>query len=232
MTVLSGKVDALFFDVDGTLLDSLASKGRAFAACFADVPHSQEKVYEIHLQLAGINRRTKLRTMARRLHGFEPSSTQLDQLLARFQHYLEMELHAVSIVPGARSFLRIWTQRNLAFAVSAMPQSELDKALKHHKLADFFTATRGYPETKSVAVQQLLSDFNVKPKSGALFGDSNEDYRAARSACIPFVQVVLDNAVTANPHAYASIPDFNSLCSLPAEQCNLGLVLEQVREGR
>lgn len=180
---------AIFFDVDGVLIDSLEIKGEAFAKTFGEFPESHDEIVAFHLEQGGINRREKLELIFRSVFRREPTSAELDARVAKFAAYVVDAVIAAPEIRGASQALAHWSARTSLHAVSATPTDELVHILNQRGLSDFFTSVQGWPPTKSEAVKAFLDRHNYEPDRCLLVGDSREDFEVARSARIHFVQV-------------------------------------------
>jgi beta-phosphoglucomutase-like phosphatase (HAD superfamily) len=50
--------EAIFFDVDGVLIDSLAIKGDSFSRAFNDYPEAREEIIAFHLSHGGVTKKS------------------------------------------------------------------------------------------------------------------------------------------------------------------------------
>lgn len=189
------KRSGIFLDVDGTMIDSLPAKGRAFAKALGASGYAHRRVLRIHNELAGTHRAEKLRAMFSAMHGRDPSPFELEDLVESFANALLDELLECPLTTGLVAFLSNCQERQqLVFAVSAMPKRELDLVVDHHKLSGLLTEWTGYPALKGDSIQRILSSGVVEPASTVVVGDSVEDQRVAHAAGLRFVQMVLKGA--------------------------------------
>jgi HAD superfamily hydrolase (TIGR01549 family) len=180
---------AIFFDVDGVLIDSLDIKGEAFARAFGEFPERHAEIVAIHLVHGGVTRSEKLELIFRTVFGRAPTTDELD---ARVEVFAATVVDAVIAAPeirGASQALAQWSACAPLHAVSATPTEELAHILEQRGLTDFFTSVSGWPPRKPEAVRVLLVEHGYEPSRCILVGDSREDLEAAKSAGVRFVQV-------------------------------------------
>ena len=73
----AGMPEAIFFDVDGVLIESLTVKGEAFALVFKDFPDDRASIIDYHLAHGGVNRVEKIRQIFVELTGRQPTDGEL-----------------------------------------------------------------------------------------------------------------------------------------------------------
>jgi phosphoglycolate phosphatase-like HAD superfamily hydrolase len=180
---------AIFFDVDGVLIDSLGIKGEAFARAFSEFPNRRDQIVSFHLANGGVTRVEKLALIFQSVLGRKPTPDELDARVAVFAAHVVDAVIAAPEIRGAALALAKWSKRVPLHALSATPADELVHILEQRGLIDFFTSVRGWPPKKTTAVKGLLDEHGYEPDQCVLVGDSREDLNAARSARIHFVQV-------------------------------------------
>jgi len=204
--------DALFFDVDGVLIDSLLVKGEALADTFNDFPGSRQMVIGYHLNNGGVNRSTKIAAVYRLVAGTDPSQSELDSRIARFGNAVKDRVIAADEIAGAEAALCRWASQCPLYAVSATPHVELQEILHSRGIGQYFRGIHGWPPTKDEAIADLLHRHQHAPEYCALIGDSQEDLVASHRTGIKFVQVSAP-AVKTFPGNHPNISDLNALDS-------------------
>lgn len=185
---------ALLFDVDGVLIDSLDVKGEAFADVFSDVPDSRDTVVAFHRTHGGVTRSIKIGLLYERLMGEAPAEVELETRVRSFGEAVRQRVIDAPEIEGAHAALERWSQRCPLHAVSATPSEELTVILKARGLAAFFTGIHGWPPAKADAVRALLSQYGYEPEWTVLVGDSHEDFAAAQKSGVRFVHLVAPGA--------------------------------------
>lgn len=181
--------EAIFFDVDGVLIDSLAIKGEAFAHAFRDVPDRHDEIVEFHLAHGGVTRSEKLALMYQLVYGRAPTPDELEVRLRVFADRVADAVISAPEVRGAGQALAEWAGRAPLHAVSATPSEELVSILNKRGISQFFTSIRGWPPKKVDVLRGLLYDHGYEPDRCVLVGDSREDLNAAQPNQVRFVQV-------------------------------------------
>ena len=206
-----GLPHALFFDVDGVLIDSIGIKGDAFVETFSDFPDSARNVRAFHEAHGGLNRKVKVRGILEMLTGSEPSQSDVD---ARVRFFSGLACERVSMapeIPGARQHLESWFGRCSLFAVSATPHDELQVILKRRGLNDFFEAISGWPHEKSSSIRNTIALRGYEPSRCVLIGDSAEDDHAAKRASVKFLQYCQSPTILSTGVQINSWEEFNQI---------------------
>jgi len=183
---------AIFFDVDGVLIQSLDIKGEGFAQTFSEFPDQHDEIVRLHLEHGGVTRSEKLKLIFQSVYGRGPTSEELD---ARLEIFSSCVLESVITAPevcGASQALAHWSARTPLHAVSATPVAELVHILGLRGLTHFFTSIQGWPPPKPQLVQISLDRHSYDPARCVLIGDSREDFIAANSTGVHFIQVSRD----------------------------------------
>lgn len=183
----SSRPQAILFDVDGVLIDSLTVKGEAFADVFDDIPDSRQTVVDFHLAHGGVTRSVKIANLHQQLLGIAPDSQDLDVRVRRFAERVRQRVIDAPEVPGARAALERWSERCPLHAVSATPNDEVFEILAARGVAGFFMSIHGWPPAKGDIVVSVLEQNTYEPRQTILVGDSHEDLTAALHAGAQFV---------------------------------------------
>lgn len=188
-----GSSGHIFWDLDGTLIDSVPLKGKLFAEVFHDFPEHQEDLLAFHLAHGGLNRSEKIRRMGVEVLGISLSGDQVAARSARFGELIEEHLREAPLAPGAEVALHELAATNTMHVVTAMPNIEAHQILEHHGIAAYFQTIYGHPTPKTTSLKSLMDRHNPRPPA-VLLGDSSEDSTAADRAGVAFIQVRLDGA--------------------------------------
>lgn len=205
-------LQAIFFDVDGVLIDSLDVKGRAFVGVFSDYPERHTEIMDFHLAHGGVTRGKKIEMIFRLIHGRDPTFDEIEIRVALFTSLVVDAVIAAPEIRGASEALANWSSQIPLHAVSATPTEELVFILEQREMTRFFTSVHGWPPDKSKTVQRMIDEHGYEPKSCVLVGDSKEDFAAAKKTGIHFVQVSL-NPLTDFVESESVIRDLDGLSS-------------------
>jgi phosphoglycolate phosphatase-like HAD superfamily hydrolase len=182
--------EAIFFDVDGVLIDSLQVKGEAFALAFADYPSARDSIIEFHLANGGVNRIDKISRIFANINGREATDAELSERVRAFRKAVVEQVVAAPEISGANAALAHWSALAPLHAVSATPADELELILQRRRIAQYFTSINGWPPKKTELLPLLVRRFGYTPGRCITVGDSAEDEAAASAAGTLFVRVV------------------------------------------
>jgi phosphoglycolate phosphatase len=190
-----------FFDVDGTLVDSLPGIEFSIRAALRSL--GKECNGEIR-QLIG----PPIREVLQKIIGDE-SELELDRVEAQFRKYYDSEgWKRANLYPGVEATLKeLKEQGNRLFVFTNKPAHVTTAILKGLKVSWCFEAILSrdsrvpHFEDKGAMLSELMRDFDVSRESGLVTGDSGEDFRAASATGIPFCFVT---------YGYGSLPEGQS----------------------
>ena len=129
-------LEAIIFDFDGVLVESVEVKTRAFAALYEDYGNEVvARVEEYHLSHGGVSRFDKFRYFQTQVLGKPPLSEQaVDELAKSFSAIVIDQVVAAPMVAGAQAFLDDAGRQLPLFVVSGTPTPELDEILKRRNM--------------------------------------------------------------------------------------------------
>jgi len=182
---------ALFFDFDGVLVDSVEVKTRAFGRLFE--PFGQEvmeKVVDHHRRHSGVTRVDKFRHYYREFLRKPLAEEELAELCRRFAQLVVDEVVAAPEIPGAEAFLQAVVGHLPCFVVSAAPESEVREIVQRRGWSQYFREVRGAPRSKRENLEILVGQYSLNPQHCWFFGDAESDYRAAQVCGVHFLGVV------------------------------------------
>jgi HAD superfamily hydrolase (TIGR01549 family) len=182
---------ALFFDFDGVLADSVEVKTRAFGRLFEPFgPKVVEKVVDHHRRYSGVTRVDKFRHYYREFLQTPLAEEELAELCRRFAQLVVDEVVAAPEIPGAEAFLRTAAGYLPCFVVSAAPENEVEEIVQRRGWRQYFREVRGAPRSKRENLEILVAKYSLNPRRCWFFGDAESDYRAAHACGVHFLGVV------------------------------------------
>ncbi|OGZ23986.1 MAG: hypothetical protein A2896_01435 [Candidatus Nealsonbacteria bacterium RIFCSPLOWO2_01_FULL_43_32] len=183
----ANRVRAIIFDFDGTILESMDVKTKAFTVLFNNYPEKINEIVALHTTHGGMSRFEKLERIHRDiLH--EPLSEERKQKLSRqFSEYVYQGVLASPFVEGAQEFLEKYHQKIPFFIASGTPDGEIKSLVKERGLGRYFKDVLGSPAKKSELILKILKDFNLKNQEVIFVGDAIDDCEGAKEAGVKFV---------------------------------------------
>jgi len=186
------KYDAIIFDFDGVLAESVDVKTRAFEALYAEYgDRIVEQVRDYHLQHGGISRFEKFRYYHEVLLGKTLTKDEENQLGDRFSQYVEDAVVESIYVAGAYNFLENYYQSIPLFVASGTPDVELKRIVSRRNMAHYFISVHGSPAKKGDIIQDILTKHSFNPDHVLMIGDAIADYEGAIAASIKFMGRVM-----------------------------------------
>lgn len=170
------------FDMDGVLLDSNGIKSRAFYN--AALPYGEtaaDWMVDYHRNAGSISRRARVEAFFEQLDAHEDD---VEGMLAAIADELVTGYQTAAVVPGVESYLRALDEPK--YVVSGVETGELTDILRSHGLARYFVGI--YGGVKTDTLKALLKDGSVH-KPATYYGDTQQDYEAAKANGLDFVFV-------------------------------------------
>ena len=185
---------AVFFDFDGVILDSVHVKTEAFAKMFLKYGTDiEKKVVEYHLKNGGISRFEKFRYYYKDLLNREITDKKLKQLGEVFTKLVLKGVLESPFIDGVMDTLKQLRNNKIpAYIVSGTPDDELDFIVKKKNLSSFFNEVHGSPRQKSEIINNILKDNNYKSDKCLFIGDAMSDHKAAYETGVCFLGIVKD----------------------------------------
>jgi len=191
MTLLSDKKTLFIFDFDGVIADSVHVKTEAFARLYSEFGESVvQKVVDFHLQNGGMTRFEKIRYFHGELLGDKVIDQVVQDWADRFSEMVLDGVVAAEEIQGVRKTLDFCHDNKIRCAVnSATPESEVVEIIKRRGLSDDFEKVLGSPQSKVNNMAAILKAFGADPADAVFFGDSANDYEAAKQVKIDFIGI-------------------------------------------
>ena len=121
------KYQAVFFDFDGVILDSVDVKTKAFAKMFSQYGSEiEQKVIEYHLANGGVSRFKKFDYYFREFLGKTISTEKIQKLSQQFSKLVVKDVIDSSYIDGALNTLEMLKEKGIyAYVVSGTPHEEI-----------------------------------------------------------------------------------------------------------
>lgn len=189
------KWQAIFFDFDGVILDSVDVKTKAFAKMFEPYgPEIQEQVVQYHVENGGVSRFEKFRYYYENLLKRGISEEEIDKLSKEFSHLVVQGVIDSPFIEGAYETLEKLKEHSvLAYVVSGTPHDEINFVVKEKGLSGFFQEIHGSPRKKWEIAAEIVDRKGFIPSKCLFLGDAMSDYEAARKTGMQFLGIVSNN---------------------------------------
>jgi len=189
-----GAVRGLFFDLDGTLIDSKLDLALSVNAALAHLGR-RELPHEMVFSFVGQGAPTLIKkSLGAAPDGSalpEPSDAEIEQALRYFlQYYKDHMLDNTVLYPGVRDGLEQLAAQHPAMAVLTNKPERISKMIlkglgvDHHFRYVYGGNTFERKKPDPMGVHRLLQDFSLAPQQAMLVGDSEIDVLTARNARI------------------------------------------------
>jgi HAD superfamily hydrolase (TIGR01549 family) len=186
---------AVFFDFDGVILDSVDVKTKAFAKMFHQYgPEIESKVVSYHLENGGVSRFDKFRYYYKEYLKQDLSEEKLMELSNQFSALVVQEVVNSDFIEGAFETLNELKRNEIpAYIVSGTPHDEIKDIVRQKGLALYFDEIHGSPKKKEEITKDILQRKNYDSKKCLFIGDALSDYEAAVENEMHFLGIVPKN---------------------------------------
>jgi len=204
--------DAIVFDFDGVLVESVDIKTQAFRALYKN--YNKQVIDEIvsyHLTNGGVNRYDKFRYIHNKILGQQLEIAEENKLCNEFSYLVEDLVVAAKWVQGAFEFITKYHQILPLHISSATPVEELLRITKKRKMDQYFLTITGSPKPKNRTLVEICESTGCNSKRVLMIGDSYSDFDAAKHAKTSFVGLVPNQLFSPFPASVHLIKDLNTL---------------------
>lgn len=186
------KLQAVFWDFDGVILDSVHVKTKAFVRMFSKYgPKVEQAVLEYHLANGGISRFEKFRHYYNNLLNRPISDAELKLLGDEFSSLVMEEVLNAPFIPGVLTTLDdLWARGIPSFVVSGTPEEEVRHIVKERQLSRYFFEVCGSPRKKVEIITDILVRKGYDASKCVFLGDALTDYEAARESGVYFIGII------------------------------------------
>ncbi len=188
MTTL--RLQALFFDFDGVLVDSNRIKIEAFYELFKKYDrNSVEKILSYHRQHGGVSRVVKIAYAFEHILKRPLSTEQLEEMAGDYSELVIERVITAASIEGADEFLAEMYRKLPIFVISGTPQEELRLIIHRRNQQHYFKEIVGSPVQKPEHIRNLLKKYDLEAHRCMFFGDASTDLHAAQSCNMPFIGI-------------------------------------------
>lgn len=181
---------ALFWDFDGVILNSNAVRDLGFEKVLADYPEQEVKeLLNFHTKNGGLSRYVKFRYFFEEIRKEIVSDDKIQQYANRFSEIMKSLLTDKSLlIQETVVFIEKNHQKVPMIIVSGSDQTELRFLCEKLEISHYFKRIHGSPKPKMDWVREILEEEELEAEKCLLIGDSFNDYDAAKSNKIPFME--------------------------------------------
>jgi beta-phosphoglucomutase family hydrolase len=219
---MSKSPEALIFDMDGTLVDSMPYHEKAWELIFPELGVSVDR-FEFFTWSAGLTNKE----IFPRLLGRDVSSDELAQLAGRKEAlYRECYRNVMQVMPGAIDLLELARAKGVKTALgTAAPPENIDLVIGGMNLHEHFPVIVGGADVKNGKPNpeiflRCAEKLNIEPARCIVFEDTPAGVEAAYRAgmrCVAITTTLTDGQVRALPntsHLVGCARDFSaSICT-------------------
>jgi phosphoglycolate phosphatase-like HAD superfamily hydrolase len=208
-------LQAIVFDCDGVLIESVDVKTEAFGALYeSEGPNVVAEVRKYHMIHGGKSRYEKFRYFEESLLGRgAPTADRIAELDQRFSSLVEDRVIASPAVRGSVELLRFLDGRMGVHLVSATPEAELVRIVHARGWKEWFASVSGSPSAKHENVLHVLTSMSYDPSQVLLIGDSESDFDSATRCGTRFLGRVPLGSKSPFPSHIACVPDMWAVLS-------------------
>ena len=184
---LVNRAEAVFWDFDGVIKESVEIKSKAFEELFSTYGSNiTDKIRIHHERNGGISRFEKIPLYLSWSKGLA-TNEMVQDFCDRFSLLVKQSVIDSPWVPGFLVFMAHNCKRQKHILVTATPVDEIEEILEGLNIKHFFYKIYGSPATKKNAINLELKNLKINPENAIMFGDSSSDYEAARDNGILFL---------------------------------------------
>jgi phosphoglycolate phosphatase-like HAD superfamily hydrolase len=203
---------AIVFDFDGVLVESVDVKGAAFVALYArETIEIQRKVRAYHDAHGGVSRFEKIRLFEEEYCGRTVDEARIKALADRFSEIVEQRVVDAEPVAGAMEFLRDHDVSLPLYVASATPEDELRRIVDKRGMGGFFKEVLGSPRKKDVLLADIIARHGYDAARVLMVGDAITDFNAAQACGTAFLGRVSAGQVSPFPPGIRVVPDMRLL---------------------
>lgn len=186
MVDLIWRADAIFWDFDGVIKDSVDVKTAAFESLF--LPYGSivaSRVRAHHESHGGVSRFDKI-PLYLEWAGLPTTADQINVFCNRFSSLVLQGVVDSPWVPGVRDYLLQNYGRQYFFLITATPQVEIEWIVGELGIAHCFCEIHGAPMNKKNAIARVVERRAIERGKAVVIGDAETDLLAACANGITF----------------------------------------------
>jgi phosphoglycolate phosphatase-like HAD superfamily hydrolase len=183
------KIQTLFWDFDGVIMDSNAVRDRGFEEVLKDYPQAEvDALMAFHRENGGLSRYVKFRHFFEDIRRESITEAEVNIWANKFSKIMmQLLINPDLLIQETLKFIKANAQKYTMHIVSGSDQTELRHICKSLDIAQYFLSIHGSPTPKNDLVADLLKEKSYDKSSYLLIGDSRNDFEAAQVNGIHFM---------------------------------------------
>jgi HAD superfamily hydrolase (TIGR01549 family) len=183
------KIQTLFWDFDGVIMDSNAVRDSGFEEVLKEYPQTEvNALMAFHRENGGLSRYVKFRYFFEDIRRESITEEEIRIWASRFSEIMMQTLIKPDLlIDETLNFIKTNTRKYTMHIVSGSDQRELRKICKSLDIAQYFLSIHGSPTPKNDLVADLLQTHSYDKSTCLLIGDSKNDFEAAQINDILFM---------------------------------------------
>jgi HAD superfamily hydrolase (TIGR01549 family) len=183
------KIQTLFWDFDGVIMNSNTVRDRGFEAVLKDYPQTEvEALMAFHRENGGLSRYVKFRYFFEDIRRESITEAEVNIWADKFSKIMMQTLIKTDLlIEETVDFIKANVPKYTMYIVSGSDQTELRKICKSLDIAKYFKSIHGSPTPKNNLVADLLEENSYDKSTCLLIGDSKNDFEAAQVNGIHFM---------------------------------------------
>ena len=177
------KINNIFFDFDGVILDSFNCKTEAFASMYRKYGHDiEQSVIKYHLENGGVSRFKKIKYWHKNYLNIDLDKKKLEHLADDFSKRVFQNVIDSDKIPGSFNFLKKYHNKFNFWIITGTPTKEINIICKKLNISHYFKGIHGSPKSKYFWTEFLISKYNLVRDEILFIGDASTDYIAAKKS--------------------------------------------------
>jgi HAD superfamily hydrolase (TIGR01549 family) len=192
------KIQTLFWDFDGVIMNSNAVRDRGFEEVLKEYPQPEiDALMDFHRRNGGLSRYVKFRHFFEDIRGERITEAEIKIWASRFSEIMMQTLIKPDLlIEETVDFIKANALKYTMHIVSGSDQTELRHICKSLDIAQYFLSIHGSPTPKNNLVADLLEEKSYNKSTCLLIGDSRNDFEAAQVNTILFMGYGNENIKT------------------------------------
>jgi phosphoglycolate phosphatase-like HAD superfamily hydrolase len=183
------KIQTLFWDFDGVIMDSNAVRDSGFEEVLKEYPQTEvDALMAFHRENGGLSRYVKFRYFFEDIRSESITKEEVNIWADKFSKIMmQLLINSDLLIQETLNFIKANTEKYKMHIVSGSDQTELRKICESLDIAKYFNSIHGSPTPKNDLVAELLQTYSYDKSTCLLIGDSKNDFEASKINGIQFM---------------------------------------------